>query len=58
MTFLGIRLDTNACTLTIPHEKITACQELLGDWLRKATATKKHVQPLLGTLVLDLTAHS
>ena len=50
LTFLRITLDTARMETRLPHDKLLRIQESLSKWLRKKTATKREILPLVGLL--------
>ena len=50
LTFLGIQLDTTACTMTLPADKLAQLLELVLKFQHKQRATKKQLQRLAGKL--------
>ena len=50
LTFLGIDIDTVACNLTLPQEKLVALRKILSEWKHKSRATKQQLQSLAGKL--------
>ena len=50
ITFLGIQIDSNTFQLSLPLEKIQRLQDLLRQWTRRRSCTKKELQSLLGHL--------
>lgn len=50
LTFLGVELDTVACTMTLPQEKLRECQALVSSFMHKRRATKNQLQRLAGKL--------
>ena len=51
MIFLGIEIDSYAFTLTIPHDKLHVCRQLLREWLEKSYCLKRQLQSLIGKLM-------
>ena len=50
MPYLGVEFDTVAMVMRVPPEKVAELQEIVHDWSRKTTTTKKNLQQLLGKL--------
>ena len=50
LTFLGIRLDTQAMRISLDDGKLAKLRSLLTDWEGRRTATKKELQSLCGVL--------
>lgn len=50
LTFLGIDLDTEAMTATLPAEKLAALRQLCVEWEGKKCATQRELQSLAGIL--------
>ena len=50
MTFLGIQIDTEAMTVSVPQEKLLEVIDVLEDWLGKQKASKQEVQSIIGKL--------
>ena len=50
LTFLGIQIDTQAMTLSLPKEKLARILGLVLSWRSKCTATKRELQSLIGHL--------
>ena len=50
LTFLGVQLDTAACTMTLPADKLAELLELVLEFQHKQRATKKQLQRLAGKL--------
>ena len=50
LTFLGIQIDTQETTLSLPEEKHTQILDLVLSWRSKQTASKRELQSLLGHL--------
>lgn len=46
LTFLDIELDTVACSMTLPQEKLHECQAVISSFLHKRRATKNQLQRL------------
>ena len=44
LTFLGVQLDTIACALTLPAEKLQECQTLVTEFQSKHRATQRQLQ--------------
>ena len=51
ITALGILVDLEANTLSIPPDKLQKALTLLQDWVNRAMATKRMLQKLLGVLL-------
>ena len=50
LTFLGVQLDTTACTMTLPDDKLAELLEQVIEFQNKQRATKKQLQRLAGKL--------
>jgi len=50
LTFLGVQLDTTACTMTLPDVKLAELLEQVIEFQNKQRATKKQLQRLAGKL--------
>ena len=50
MPYLGVMFDSVKQTMSVPPEKLSELRELVEQWKRKTTATKKTLQQLLGKL--------
>lgn len=50
LTFLGVQLDTTACTMTLPDDKLAELQALVIGFQNKQRANKKQLQRLAGKL--------
>lgn len=50
LTFLGVQIDTKACTLTLPAAKLQELQTLIAQFRHKRRATKRQLQRLAGKL--------
>ena len=50
LTFLGIKIDTQEMTLSLPEEKQTRILGLVLSWRSKQTASKRELQSLIGHL--------
>ena len=50
LTFLGIEIDTDLFQLRLPREKVDKLQDLLAQWRRHRSCTKRDLQSLLGHL--------
>lgn len=50
LTFLGVELNTTACTLTLPAAKLQEFQRLIVQFRHKRRATKHQLQRLAGKL--------
>ena len=50
MTFLGIQLDSDNFTLSIPTNKLARVRAMLSTWVNKTTATRSQIRSLLRTL--------
>ena len=48
---LGILVDTNAFTLSIPEEKLKEIKHLIAQWQHKKSCSKSKLQSLLGSLL-------
>ena len=51
LTFLGIELDSEAQTLSLPAGKLEEIKILLASFKRKKSCSKKELQSLIGSLV-------
>ncbi|KAL9952390.1 hypothetical protein ACROYT_G039640 [Oculina patagonica] len=50
LVFLGVELDTNNCSLSLPSSKLTELQTVISNFLNKRRANKKQLQQLAGKL--------
>ena len=50
LVFLGIEIDTSACTIALPQEKLFLLKEFLIDFSSKCRASKHQLQKLEGKL--------
>ena len=50
LTFLGIQMDTETMTLSLPEDKLTRILGLVLSWRGKKTATRRQLQSLIGHL--------
>ncbi|XP_055346824.1 uncharacterized protein LOC129594230 isoform X1 [Paramacrobiotus metropolitanus] len=50
LTFLGVELDSVACTIALPPNKHAAILLLLQQWAVRSLCTKTELQSLIGTL--------
>ena len=50
VTFLGFQVDTLACQLRIPDDKLACLQDLVHEWCNKQSCTRKEFVLLLGHL--------
>ena len=50
-TCLGVLIDTDAGTISIPPEKLLQINETVQQWLTKRSCTKRQLQSLLGLLL-------
>ena len=50
VTFLGFQVDTLACQLRIPDDKLARLQDLVHEWCNKQSCTRKEFVLLLGHL--------
>ena len=50
LTFLGITIDSQSMTLSLPKAKVVQLQERLLDWTSRRSASKHQLQELLGHL--------
>ena len=50
VTFLGFQVDTLACQLRIPDDKLARLQNLVREWCNKHSCTRKELESLLGHL--------
>ena len=48
---LGVLIDTEAGSISIPMDKLTQIQETVTQWLNKRTCTKCQLQSVLGLLL-------
>ena len=48
---LGILVNTEDCSVSIPGEKLTSIKQMCVQWSKKLTCTKKELQSLLGSLL-------
>ena len=51
VTCLGVLIDTDAGTISIPPEKLTQISETVHQWLEKRSCTRRQLQSLLGLLL-------
>ena len=51
VTCLGILIDTETRTMSVPSEKLHHISELCHQWQNKITCTKQQLQSLLGSLL-------
>ena len=51
VTCLGVLIDTDAGTISIPSEKLRQINETVQQWLSKRTSTKHKLQSILGVLL-------
>ena len=51
VTCLGVLIDTDAGTISIPPEKLTQINETVHQWLEKRSCTRRQLQSLLGLLL-------
>ena len=49
-TFLGIEIDTVACTLALPQPKLQRVRDLLLEWGDKKACTRRELESLIGLL--------
>ena len=49
-TFLGIQIDTDLFQLSLPLEKVQRLRDLLSQWRKRRSCTKRELQVLLGHL--------
>ena len=50
LTFLGIQVDTQAMSLSLPQEKLARTRALVLAWRSRQAATKRELQSLIGHL--------
>ena len=50
VTFLGIVIDTVACQLRLPEEKLERLRDLVQSWLPRKSCKRKEMESLLGHL--------
>ena len=50
ITFLGIVVDTRACQLRLPEEKLRRLQGMMLEWQARKSCTRKELESLLGHL--------
>ena len=50
LTFLGIMIDTEAGTLSLPPLKLKRVVEIVGDWGDKKFCTRRELEALIGLL--------
>jgi hypothetical protein len=50
LSFLGVEIDVDLRTLSLPDKKLTEVKQLLVNWSDKKKATKRDVQYLVGKL--------
>jgi hypothetical protein len=50
MTFLGVKIDCVARTLSLPDDKLLELKRLVGKWVKKRRATKLEIQKFAGKL--------
>ncbi len=50
MIWLGVRFNTVAMKMSIPHKKITEIHEIVRQWLQKTTCSQSQLNSLLGKL--------
>ena len=50
MTLLGIQIDTEEATLSLPPEKLLRLQQEVAKWVARKSCTRKELESLLGTL--------
>ena len=50
LTFLGIEIDTEACELRLPQDKLDRLGNLLSQWSKKKACTTRDLQSLVGHL--------
>ena len=48
---LGVLIDTEKSTISIPSEKLSEIQTTVQEWLSKTTCTKRQLQSILGQLL-------
>ena len=54
MPYLGVEFDTCRMVMRVPAEKVQEIRTLLDSWVRKTKTSKKGLQQLLGSFVLDI----
>ena len=50
MVYLGVMFNTMSMTMSVPPEKLAEVRDVLENWYRKTTTSKKPLQSLLGKL--------
>lgn len=50
VVFLGIKIDSISCELSLPLEKLRVIQDCVADFMSKKRATKQQLQSLIGRL--------
>lgn len=50
LVFLGIQIDTVACELSLPADKLSVIQDCVASFMSKKRATKQQLQSLVGRL--------
>ena len=50
MPYLGIQFNTTTMKMSIPPDKVAEVREEVSLWVKKSSASKKHLQQLLGKL--------
>ena len=50
LTLLGIQIDTEEATLSLPPEKLLRLQQEVAKWVARKSCTRKELESLLGTL--------
>ena len=48
---LGVMIDTEKSTISVPTEKLSEIQTTVRDWLTKTSCTKRQLQSILGQLL-------
>ena len=51
VTCLGVEVNTEEFTISVPHEKLANIMSMCNKWSRKSHCTKKELQSLLGCLL-------
>lgn len=51
ITFLGVMIDTEAISVSVPLQKRQKIHDLLADWVNKKWGVKKELQSLVGSLI-------
>ena len=50
LTFLGINLDSEVMSMSLPRERLASLRQRLSSWLNRRSASKHQLQELLGHL--------